>query len=344
MADDTTNILHFASIMMFLPQWMSTMFIDNIMISKVFNFPFTIKNMGILLRWKNSWVILGITCGFICAYLLLFFLLNILMPRNCGSAPIGFSNIFSLTAWKQLFSFRRKQLVEIEGQRFIEVIGLDKTYKGSTPVHALRNVSLSIDKGDVTVLIGPNGSGKSTLLNAMTGSISSDKGDLKIFGEKCVSGFSSLQQHLGICYQENILFERLNVYKHLEFFATIRGVENTKLKEVIDHSLSNFRLDGLENMKATTLSGGQKRKLCTAIAFIGNPKLVILDEPTAGMDASIRQEIWKAISCYNITSIVSTHSIEEAGILSSRMLVMRNGELIFEGISNELRSKFIDTR
>ncbi|KAI5553945.1 ATPase activity, coupled to transmembrane movement of substances [Trichomonas vaginalis G3] len=115
----------------------------------------------------------------------------------------------------------------------------------------------------------------------MTGSISSDKGDLKIFGEKCVSGFSSLQQHLGICYQENILFERLNVYKHLEFFATIRGVENTKLKEVIDHSLSNFRLEGLENMKAATLSGGQKRKLCTAIAFIGNPKLVILDEPTA---------------------------------------------------------------
>ncbi|EAX99899.1 ABC transporter family protein [Trichomonas vaginalis G3] len=340
MTGDDSDFLKYSLILMILPQWLSTMFIDNIMVSKVFNYPFTLKNITLLFRWKNSWVILGITFGFICAYLLLYCFLNIMMPRKSGSPPVGFSNIFSSTAWKQLFSFRRSDLIEVEGENFIKVLGIDKTYKGSTPVHALKNVSFSIDKGDVTVLIGPNGSGKSTLLNSMTGSISSDKGILRIYGRECVSGFSALQQHLGICYQENILFDRLSVYRHLEFFATIRGVDKSKLKEVIDHSLSSFQLDGLDNMKAGTLSGGQKRKLCVAIAFIGNPLLVILDEPTAGMDASVRQEIWKAISGYNVTSIVSTHSIEEAGILSSRMFVMRNGELIFDGTPNELRSKF----
>ncbi|EAX98682.1 ABC transporter family protein [Trichomonas vaginalis G3] len=337
---DESNILEYAAIMIFLPQWLSTMFIDNIMLSKVYSMPFSMKNIMLLSRWKNTWIILGISIAFICAYLILYFILNILMPRKFGSSPIGFSNIFCLSSWKQLFSFRRENLSDAVSDRFIDVIEIDKTYRSSPPVHALNNVTFSINQGDVVSLIGPNGSGKSTLLNAITRSISSDRGSLQIYGHQCSTGFSALQQHLGICYQENILFEGLSVYRHLEFFGTIRGLDSCHLKEDIEQIVSHFGLDGLENMSASTLSGGQKRKLCVAIAFIGHPYLVLLDEPTSGMDANIRQEIWKSISSYNVTSIVSTHSIEEAGILSNRMFVMRNGSLIFDGTPNDLRSQF----
>ncbi|EAY15841.1 ABC transporter family protein [Trichomonas vaginalis G3] len=340
MNSNNNSILEYASILSLLPQWMSTMFIDNIMVSSVFNIPFTLKNLLVIIRWKDSLYILGIAIGFICAYLFIYFLLNILMPRNCGSPPIGFRNIFNLSAWKELFTFKKERLVHNENLRFIEIRGIDKTYRSSPPVHALNNVSFSLDKDETILLIGPNGSGKSTLLNAITGSISSDRGSLQIYGHQCSTGFSALQQHLGICYQENILFEGLSVYRHLEFFGTIRGIDSFHLQEEIEHIVSHFGLEGLENMSASTLSGGQKRKLCVAIAFIGHPSLVILDEPTSGMDASIRQEIWKSISSYNVTSIVSTHSIEEAGILSNRMFVMRNGSLIFDGTPNDLRSQF----
>ncbi|EAX91825.1 ABC transporter family protein [Trichomonas vaginalis G3] len=262
------------------------------------------------------------------------------MPRTYGASPIGFSKIFYLSVWKKLFDFKMDVFAENESDSFIEITGIDKMYKGSKPIHALKEVSFNINKGDTVVLIGPNGSGKSTLLNAMTGSISSDQGVLRIYVIRCPSGFNALQDHLGICYQDNILFDKLSVYQHLELFATIRGVCCERVCEVVDECMSRFHLEGMDNMRSSKLSGGNKRKLCVAIAFIGSPKFVILDEPTSGMDTSMRQEMWKAISSYNITSIVSSHSVEEARSLTNRIFVMRSGELLFDGSPNELRRKF----
>ena len=174
----------------------------------------------------------------------------------------------------------------------------------------------------------------------MTGSIDCNGGTLSIYGELCKGGFNELQQHLGICFQDNIFFDRLSVREHLKFFASIRGYSKDHLNEVVDHTIDTFCLEDCENNRAMSLSGGQKRKLCIALALIGNPSIVILDEPTAGIDVSTRQTIWKAISGFGITAIVSTHSLEEAESVSSRLFVMRNGELVFDGPSNELRRKY----
>ncbi|EAY05882.1 ABC transporter family protein [Trichomonas vaginalis G3] len=334
------NLMKLSPFLVIFPHWMLTMFLDNIMISYVYEIPFNFKNLVILTRWKNSWYLLLFTIALIVFYLLIYLILNVLLPRNDGAPPIGFSNILSLSAWKQIFNFKKSEYIENVNESFIEVTGIDKTYKGSMPVHALNDVSFTINKGDTVVLIGPNGSGKSTLLNAMTGSISSDQGVLRIYGCRCPSGFNALQDHLGICYQDNILFDKLSVYQHLELFATIRGVCCERVCEVVDECMSRFHLEGMDNMRSSKLSGGNKRKLCVAIAFIGSPKFVILDEPTSGMDTSMRQEMWKAISSYNITSIVSSHSVEEARSLTNRIFVMRSGELLFDGSPNELRRKF----
>ena len=334
------NLMKLSPFLVIFPHWMLTMFLDNIMISYVYEIPFNFKNLVILTRWKNSWYFLLFTIALIVFYLLIYLILNVLLPRNDGAPQIGFSNILSLSAWKQIFNFKKSEYIENVNESFIEVTGIDKTYKGSMPVHALNDVSFTINKGDTVVLIGPNGSGKSTLLNAMTGSISSDQGVLRIYGCRCPSGFNALQDHLGICYQDNILFDKLSVYQHLELFATIRGVCCERVCEVVDECMSRFHLEGMDNMRSSKLSGGNKRKLCVVIAFIGSPKFVILDEPTSGMDTSMRQEMWKAISSYNITSIVSSHSVEEAGSLTNRIFVMRSGELLFDGSPNELRRKF----
>lgn len=331
----------FHAVIVWLPQWQMTYFFMNIVSGLAYKHPMTFSEL------KNGYILIPsdklllIVFAFIFAYLLLFCFFNAMMPRSSGAPPIGFSNIFSLRAWKKALSFDRSMKINvIEGLPFISVNNISKTYKGKVRVHALNDVSFKINEGEVIVLIGPNGSGKSTLLNSMTGSINADSGKLFLYGQNCYTGFSELQSCLGICFQENIFFDRLSVFNNLEFFAKIRGIPDSDLEEEISRCLDCFNLSECVDMRAGTLSGGQKRKLCIAIAFIGKPRFVILDEPTAGIDVTTRQIIWKAISMYNITSLVSSHALEEAEAVSSRLFVMRSGELIFDGTSSELRRKY----
>ncbi|EAY17963.1 ABC transporter family protein [Trichomonas vaginalis G3] len=326
-------------IFQFLPQGAIYLLIDNVAyckeVKEVFDFATAPKVFHLISQSTVSKILLGMAFAFL--FLFLFF--NLMMPRTAGTLPVGFAHIFSFGHWKKVFAFRRAVKINHEDDKhFIEVNNIDKKYGFST--HALKDVSFNIDSGEIIILIGPNGCGKSTLLNSMTGSIDCNGGTLSIYGELCKGGFSELQQHLGICFQDNIFFDRLSVREHLNFFAAICGYKKDKIREVVDHAIDSFNLEECENNRAMALSGGQKRKLCIALALIGTPRIVILDEPTAGIDVSTRQTIWKAISGFGITAIVSTHSLEEAESVSSRLFVMRNGELVFDGPSNELRRKY----
>jgi len=274
-------------------------------------------------------------------YVFLFLVIILFKNREIGTAPIGWRNIFRLNAWKRLFVNTTLQIFNDYDSKFIEVKDISKTFYGQITTHALDNISFEIDKGESIILIGPNGCGKSTLLNAMTGTISADDGELYINRKKSVIGFSILQDMIGICFQDNVFFTSLSVKEHLLFFASIRGQGTEEAYSQIESLLSGLNLIGSKNTAAGNLSGGQKRKLCIALAFMGSPQLVILDEPTAGVDANARQTIWKSISQFkDCTSLISSHSLEEAESISSRLFVMKNGQMVFMGTSSDLRRQY----
>lgn len=154
------------------------------------------------------------------------------------------------------------------------------------------------------------------------------------------ANFSMLQPYLGVVFQENVFVSYLSVRENLILFGTLRGIS----KEDIE-TFTYFFADALQmrdslSKLAKDLSGGQKRKLCLAIALIGNPSILLLDEPTSGVDVQGRQLIWKLISSLTTTSIVTTHGLEEAEAASTRIFLINNGKIPFTGNSAELREKF----
>jgi len=274
-------------------------------------------------------------------YLFIFLFFQMFLPRIAGVPPIGFRNIFSGAHWKKLFLSPNKKVYDAN-EPFITVNNISKIYSSkSGKIHALKDVSFHISQKEIIVLIGPNGCGKSTLLNTMTGTIDSDGGELFIYGQKAELGFSEMQSCIGITFQENVLIDKLNVLDHLVFFGKMRGASNETINDDIEKLTSSLEMDNLLTKKAGTLSGGQKRKLCIAIAFIGSPACVILDEPTAGIDVSTRQVIWKAIAQFkNTTCLVSSHSLEEAESVATRLFVMRSGNMVFQDTSSKLRQQY----
>jgi len=249
--------------------------------------------------------------------------------------------LFSASFWKA-FCSKSVQITSNTvkaGRSAIKIEKIKKTYYGIPTVHALNKVSFKVKAGEVIILIGPNGCGKSTLINSMTGSIIADSGKITIFGKPAT--FRDMQRFIGICFQDNIFFPKMSVYKHLVLFGKIRGATQQQIEEQIDLFTEQLELDTCLRSKAKDLSGGQKRKLCIALAFIGSPAFVILDEPTAGIDASARQTIWKTISTFHkTTSFISSHALEEAESVCSRLFAMSEGRLVFQGTPNHLREQY----
>lgn len=331
-------VLKFLSMFPFVPfQSICTIF-NNLL---KYNIPLTFSNWSEVSSNMAMSTCVMILFILVFIYFFLFVFFNLMCSRANGMPPIGFRNIFSGKHWKRLF--RR---IPIQGQvtnvdeMFISVSNISKTYNGKVKVHALDDVSFGIQSGEVIILIGPNGSGKTTLMNCMTGCLDCDEGRIKLFGEEAALGFSDLQSYLGICFQENVVFNNLSVENHLNFFGSIRGLIGEELKNEVQLCIDKFGLSECKDNYGNKLSGGQARKLCIALAFIGSPEFVILDEPTAGIDVTTRQAIWKAISTYKSTSLISSHSLEEAESVSNRLFVLRSGKLIFDGSSSELRRKY----
>jgi len=277
-------------------------------------------------------------------YLSLFLICLLMNSRPAGVPPIGWGNIFKSQYWKCLFGIGKEisdNNISSIDQPLIRIEKITKTYHGTFVTKALNEVCFSVNDGEVIVLIGPNGSGKSTLINSMTGTINADSGDLYLSGQCIDTGFSEMQNYIGICFQDNVFFPTLSVYEHLVFFGKIRGTPDDELFDQIEMLVSALDMKSSLNSQAGSLSGGQKRKLCISLAFIGSPPIVILDEPTAGIDVSTRQTIWKSLSQFKeTTSLISTHSLEEAETVSSRIFVMKAGNLVFTGTSSELRRAY----
>ena len=205
---------------------------------------------------------------------------------------------------------------------------------------ALRNFSLVMKKGECVALLGHNGAGKSTMLGIVTGRLDGD-GGLLIVDRKVIDP-DYIHQHLGFCPQFDMLFEGMTVYEHLDFYYGLRGENVYSHWEEMKGRIDSFRMTGALNRRSENLSGGMKRRLSVLIATLGDPEIVLMDEPTTGMDPVNRRFVWKFLSNYkaNRQLLLSSHSMEEAETIGDRIIIVRSGDVVAVGTSSHLKHKY----
>ncbi|XP_044269819.1 phospholipid-transporting ATPase ABCA3-like [Tribolium madens] len=221
----------------------------------------------------------------------------------------------------------------------IEIKNLQKVFGKKM---AVNNLTLNIYGNQITVLLGHNGAGKTTTMSMLTGVIPPSSGTAVILGCDIVTNMKNIRANIGLCPQHNILFDELTVEEHLYFYCKLKGLNNIEIEKEIGKYVNLLELQPKINKKSTTLSGGMKRKLCVAIALCGGSKIVLLDEPTAGIDPSSRRALWDLLQVEkNERSILlTTHYMDEADLLGDRIAIMANGELKCCGTSFFLKKKY----
>ncbi|RNF12533.1 ABC1 transporter [Trypanosoma rangeli] len=223
----------------------------------------------------------------------------------------------------------------------VKIIGLTKKFRrGSEEFLAVNHMHWGLVEGEISVLLGHNGAGKSTTMNMMTGMLKPDGGDCYIYGHSIRKDLRGARQEIGFCPQHNILWPDLTCREHLEYFSSIKGLTGDAQKEAIEAVLNGVDLQEKCNYTSSELSGGQKRKLSVAIAFVGNSRLIFLDEPTAGMDVAARRHMWDLLRkmARSRTILLSTHFMDEADLLGDQITIMSKGSLQCRGSSVFLKA------
>ncbi|WBW97066.1 ABC transporter ATP-binding protein [Oceanirhabdus sp. W0125-5] len=210
----------------------------------------------------------------------------------------------------------------------------------------LDNISFSVEEGDIFGLIGPNGAGKSTLINIMTGLWESNGGEITIGGHCIKKNPLKAKEHIGLVPQEVALFESVSAYDNLEFFGSLYGLKGALLKERINEALEITGLLEKKKEKIKKFSGGMKRRLNIAAAIMHHPKILIMDEPTVGIDPQSRNHIFeftKRINReYKTTVIYTSHYMEEVDLLCNKIFIMDLGNEIAYGSKKQVKSMISD--
>jgi ABC-2 type transport system ATP-binding protein len=215
----------------------------------------------------------------------------------------------------------------------VHVAGLRKSY-GS--VHAVRDISFSVQPGEIVALLGPNGAGKTTTLEILEGFRRRDGGEARVLGldPGDRSGARQLREHTGLVLQE------VGVEPYLTVRETLgRAAGYYQAPRDVADVIGMVGLAGLERRKARKLSGGQKRRLDVALGLIGNPRLLYLDEPTTGFDPAARRDAWdlvRELRQQGTTILLTTHDMDEANALADRVIVLSGGVIVAEGAPSEL--------
>ncbi|XP_037133937.1 ATP-binding cassette sub-family A member 5 [Syngnathus acus] len=233
---------------------------------------------------------------------------------------------------------------EFRGREAIRINNISKVYKDKdNTVEALRGLTFDIYEGQITALLGHSGSGKSTLINILCGICPPSGGSATIYGSPLVeiADGPEMKRLVGVCPQFNILFDVLTVEEHLNIFAAIKGIPPAHVDAEVSKVLKDLDLEKIMSAQAKNLSGGQKRKLSVGIAILGDPKILLLDEPTAGMDPSSRHQVWSLLKSRRAGRVIvlSTHYMDEADILADRKAVISQGRLKCVGSSIYLKTK-----
>lgn len=226
----------------------------------------------------------------------------------------------------------------------IKVENLEKSYKKN---RALDGISFDVHAGEILCLLGPNGAGKSTTINILTTALKGEKGNVFFKGRNINQIAKAYKQNLGIVPQELALYEELSAERNVEFFAALYGVRGRELRVKVNEALKFVGLWDRKKDRAKTFSGGMKRRLNIACAIAHNPKIIILDEPTVGIDPQSRNHILKSIKELRengATIIYTTHYMEEVEEISTRIIIIDHGKIIAEGTKESLKEKLAEEK
>jgi ABC-2 type transport system ATP-binding protein len=229
----------------------------------------------------------------------------------------------------------------MNGTPALKVEKLRKTY--STGVLALDGVSLVVEAGRFFGLLGPNGAGKTTLINSVVSLARPDSGSVEVFGRDAYEEFREARRMIGVSPQEINLDKFLTVEETLLFHAGYYGVPKAKARERAGELLERFALTDKRKQRVNTLSGGMKRRVLFARALMHDPKVLFLDEPTAGVDVELRYKLWGYIRELNhngLTILLTTHYLEEAEALCEEIALINGGKIAAHGTSEELKEHY----
>merc|ERR1719299_276947 len=217
--------------------------------------------------------------------------------------------------------------------------------------HAVKDLSWACDTGDVFGLLGVNGDGKTTMFQQLSGILVQNEGSIRIAGNDMLttSGMKKARNVLGYCPQHNPLVPIMSVRETVEMYGMIKGLSGFELEEARDLWIAAMDLKQHEWKLAGNLSGGNKRKLCVAVAMIGAPEIILLDEPSAGMDPEARRFMWDVIheiaqTRKQATVVLTTHSMEECEALCNKITIMVNGAFRCFGTHKEVKELYGEGR
>jgi ABC-2 type transport system ATP-binding protein len=219
----------------------------------------------------------------------------------------------------------------------IEVRSISKSFGN---IEAIKNVSFTIDKGEIFGILGPNGAGKSTIVNILNTLIKPDKGEVTIEGVNINDNRDTVKLIMGVVPQEIALYEELTAYENLMFWGGLYDIPEPELRANVNSTLEIVDLSYRKNDRIKTFSGGMKRRINIACSLLHNPRILVLDEPTAGVDPQNRNHIFEVIERLNnegMTIIYTTHYMEEAERFCNTIAIIDVGRIIALGTLKELR-------
>jgi ABC-2 type transport system ATP-binding protein len=221
-------------------------------------------------------------------------------------------------------------------QNVIEVKDVFKSFKD---VHAVNGININIREGQFIALLGPNGAGKTTLVEMIEGIQKPDNGEILIMGKHWHGNEDELHQYIGLSLQETRFIDKINVVETMQLFASFYPGSKADNKKIV-HILNMIGLEEKKNSYTVNLSGGQRQKLALGIALLNNPKILLLDEPTTGLDPNARREIWNILLKLkketHTSLILTTHYMEEAEQLCEYIIFIDKGRILTEGNIEEL--------
>lgn len=222
----------------------------------------------------------------------------------------------------------------------IEISNLNKSYGD---VKAVQNLSFKVKEGELFAFLGVNGAGKSTTISVICGTLSKDSGTVIIDGADIEKDPDAVKKNIGVVFQNSVLDKSLSVRDNLESRAALYGIYGTEFKQKLDYLADLLGFNDILNRTVSKLSGGQRRKIDIARALLHDPKILILDEPTTGLDPQTRIAVWNVVDKFrkerNMTVFLTTHYMEEAAD-ADYVVIMDGGKIVAEGTPLDLKNKY----
>ena len=229
----------------------------------------------------------------------------------------------------------------------VSALSLNGLVKSFGSLRAVDGLDLEVPPGVCLGLLGPNGAGKSTTMRMITGQVVADAGSIRVLGHAVPQESKQARMLMGVVPQQDNLDGELTVRQNLDVFATLYRLRGTDKLEAVERAVDIARLRDRQDTRAEDLSGGMKRRLLIARGLVHSPRLVLLDEPTVGLDPQVRAELWTLVDdlrSHGVTVLMSTHYIEEAQRLSDDVAMMSHGRVVARGRPRDLMAEHVGAR